>query len=90
MKSLISFFILISVTISCCFTRIHKHFMVVQVSYELADLESWVKRERSTLQSLKVERAKLMVPHYLDNAAGRGGYMMPRSEQIVILRQEEE
>ena len=90
MKYVIIYFIFLVVLVFCCINLVEKHFKVVDTSYRLMELKSHVKREKERLQELKVERAKLLVPSYLDNAAGRGEYVIPRTEQIIILTPEED
>jgi hypothetical protein len=84
-KTIIFTFTLFATAVFGCVTLIKSHFSVVQVSYQLSDLDRVVKKNRAQLQRLKVERAELLVPSFLDNAAGRGGYSIPRMQQIVIL-----
>jgi hypothetical protein len=89
MKYFISYIILLGIMLCCCLLLIHKHFKVTSVAYDLSDLKNHVKRKKEHLQELKVDKSKLLVPSFLDNAAGRGGYVIPRTEQIIILPQEE-
>ena len=89
MKYFVSYVILLAMMLASCLLLIQKHFRVTNVAYELSDLKNHVKRKKEQLQELKVEKSKLLVPSFLDNAAGRGGYVIPRTEQIIILSQEE-
>ena len=89
MKYFICYIVLLVMMLVSCLLLVHKHFQVTSISYELSDFKNLVKRKTEQLQELKVEKSKLLVPSFLDNAAGRGGYVIPRTEQIVILPQEE-
>ena len=89
MRYFICYIVLLVMMLTSCLLLVHKHFQVTSISYELSDFKNLVKRKTEQLQELKVEKSKLLIPSFLDNAAGRGGYVIPRTEQIVILPQEE-
>ena len=89
MHYLITFVI---VLVSCAYIsveKIHRAYLNVELTYKITDLTTKIKKNRAILQNLKSERAKLMIPTHLEDFAGRGGYLIPRSEQIIVLDQDQ-
>ena len=88
MQYLITFII---VLLSCAYIsidKIHRAYQNVELTYKITDLTTKIKKNRAILQNLKSERSKLMIPTHLEDFAGRGGYLIPRSEQIIVLEQD--
>ena len=76
---------LIAVFIYSGHTVIKRHYEVVHNAYTFSKLKDRVDRAENVLENLKVERSRIVVPQYLEQAAGRGGYTLPKQEQMIIL-----
>jgi len=63
------------------------HYQVVHNAYTFSKLKDRVNRSQNILENLRVERSRIIVPKYLEQAAGRGGYVLPKQEQIILLNQ---
>ena len=63
------------------------HYQVVHNAYTFSKLKDRVSRSQNILENLRVERSRIIVPKYLEQAAGRGGYILPKQEQIILLNQ---
>lgn len=63
------------------------HYQVVHNAYTFSKLKDRVSRSQNILENLRVERSRIIVPKYLEQAAGRGGYVLPKQEQIILLNQ---
>ena len=63
------------------------HYQVVHNAYTFSKLKDRVSRSQNILENLRVERSRIIIPKYLEQAAGRGGYVLPKQEQIILLNQ---
>ena len=65
------------------------HYQVVRNAYTISKLRRSLERSNEVLEHLKVERSRIIIPEHLEQVAGRGGYIQPRQEQIILLGREE-
>ena len=79
------FYILLIFFICSSALVIHQHYLIVKYAYDITRLEKNVARSRERIEMLKVKKARIVNPHYLEQVAGRGGYIQPRQEQIILL-----
>lgn len=78
-------YLLLTIFIYSGHTVIKHHYEVVHNAYTFSKLKDRVERAQNVLENLKVERSRIVVPKYLEQAAGRGGYVLPKQEQMIIL-----
>ena len=64
---------------------IRGHYDVVKGAYDITKLKKSVSRSQEIIETLKVQRAKIVAPEFLEQVAGRGGYTQPKQEQIILL-----
>ena len=68
---------------------IHRHYQIVKSAYDISRLNNSVNRSKERIETLKVQRARIVAPEFLEQVSGRGGYTQPRQEQIILLRHTE-
>ena len=64
---------------------VKQHYLIVYNAHTLSHLQERVKRSGDRLKNLKVTRSQIITPEYLEQAAGRGGYIQPTQEQLILL-----
>ncbi len=69
---------------------IRRHYDVVKSAYDITRLKESVSRAQERIEALKVTRARIIEPAYLEQVAGRSGYTQPRQDQIILLYRQEE
>ena len=64
---------------------IRRHYDVVKSAYDITHLKRSVARSKERIEGLKVTRARIITPEYLEQVAGRSGYTQPSQEQLILL-----
>ena len=64
---------------------IRRHYDVVKSAYDITRLKKSVARSKERIEGLKVTRARIITPEYLEQVAGRSGYTQPSQEQLILL-----
>ncbi len=83
------FYMLLSFFIYSSALVIHQHYLIVKYAYDITRLEKNVARSRERIEILKVKKARIVTPLFLEQVAGRGGYIQPNQEQIILLNSAE-
>lgn len=67
---------------------IRRHYDVVKSAYDITRLKRSVARSKERIEGLKVTRARIITPEYLEQVAGRSGYTQPSQAQLILLFEE--
>jgi hypothetical protein len=86
---LLIIYVLLGIFIYSGSILIHRHYQIVKSAYDISRLNNSVNRSRERIETLKVQRARIVAPEFLEQVAGRGGYTQPRQEQIILLTHSE-
>lgn len=84
------FIFLLTIFILSSLLLVRKHYEVIKDSYTISKLNQNVRRSRERIETLKVHKARIVTPHYLEHVSGRGGYSLPKQEQIILLNSQED